>query len=170
MTVNESSNERTQRRLARPLPVIGLGATVGVTLAAGALPGSSAAFAAGPGLGTAAPYSVLRATTVSNTGPSVLSGELGDSPGSTLTGFSTAPVGGVPRRRRGHTRSRRTISAAQTQAAASLAASEVATLSSLLLTLGWWPFASQLESSVHVNPEHVPLRTVRDVNGRSSND
>ena len=75
--------------------LIGLGATVGVSLAAGALLGSSAAFAAGPGLGTAAPYSVLGGTTVTNTGPSGLSGDLGDSPGSSLTGFSTATIGGA---------------------------------------------------------------------------
>jgi hypothetical protein len=43
--------------------------------------------ATAPGLGTAATYSVLAGSAVTNTGPSVLGGGLGVSPGSAITGF-----------------------------------------------------------------------------------
>jgi hypothetical protein len=53
-----------------------------------AVPSASAgAPTSSPTLGTAAGYSVLAGSTVTNTGPSVLSGELGVSPGSAITGF-----------------------------------------------------------------------------------
>jgi Ice-binding-like len=53
------------------------------------LAGTVTAQAAQPpvSLGTAAPFAVLAGTTVTNTGPSVISGELGVSPGSAVTGF-----------------------------------------------------------------------------------
>jgi hypothetical protein len=47
---------------------------------------------AAPSLGTAAPYAVLAGTTVTNTGPTVVTGDLGVSPGSAVTGF---PVPGT---------------------------------------------------------------------------
>ena len=47
------------------------------------------------GLGTAASYSVLAGQTVTNTGPSVLSRNLGLSPGSAVTGFPPGIVGGT---------------------------------------------------------------------------
>ena len=47
------------------------------------------------GLGTAAPYSVLAGTTVTNTGPSVLGGSLGLSPGSAITGFPPGIAAGA---------------------------------------------------------------------------
>jgi hypothetical protein len=46
-------------------------------------------------LGTAASYSVLAGSTVTNTGSSVLSGNLGISPGCALTGFPPGSVGGT---------------------------------------------------------------------------
>jgi LPXTG-motif cell wall-anchored protein len=46
-------------------------------------------------LGTSANYSVLGGQTVTNTGPSVLHGSLGVSPGSSITGFGGAPNGTV---------------------------------------------------------------------------
>ena len=47
------------------------------------------------GMGAAANYSVLGGSTVTNTGPSVLNGSLGVSPGSSLTGWGGAPNGTV---------------------------------------------------------------------------
>jgi len=46
-------------------------------------------------LGTAGSYSVLGGTTVTNTGPSVLSSNVGVSPGSAITGFPPGTTGGV---------------------------------------------------------------------------
>jgi hypothetical protein len=62
-------------------------------LAVFALP--AAAQAAPVGLGTASPFVVLGGSTDTNTGPSVLNGDLGLSPGTSLTGFNEAVVNGV---------------------------------------------------------------------------
>ncbi len=67
-------------------------ASVGVGLLSGATLlalGAPAAFAARPtvGLGTATSYAILAGSTVTNTGPSAISGNIGVSPGSAVTGF-----------------------------------------------------------------------------------
>lgn len=72
-------------------------AVVGTTIALvalGGLLGMSAAFAAqsSVGLGKATPFVVLAGTTVTNTGPSVISGDLGVSPGKAVTGFPPGRV------------------------------------------------------------------------------
>ncbi|GAA1131143.1 ice-binding family protein [Arthrobacter flavus] len=62
--------------------------TAGFMVLVGALTGQPSAFAAdAPLLGTAANYSVLAGSTVTNTGNSVLNRRLGLSPGTSVTGF-----------------------------------------------------------------------------------
>ena len=81
---------RVRRWLAAVLPA---GAAVAMVIFAG-VAGTPAAWAAQPpvGLGTAAPFAVLAGTRVTNTGPSVISGDLGVSPGSAVTGFPPGRV------------------------------------------------------------------------------
>lgn len=58
-------------------------------------PASAASYEDAVGLGTADPYSVLAGSTVTNTGPTTLSGELGVSPGNAITGFPPGLAGGA---------------------------------------------------------------------------
>jgi hypothetical protein len=56
---------------------------------------ATSARAASVGLGTADSFSVLGGSTVTNTGPSVLTGDLGVSPGTAITGFPPGTVNGA---------------------------------------------------------------------------
>jgi hypothetical protein len=72
-------------------------AVTSTVLLAGLLSTSSVAFAAEApvGLGTVGAYSVLGGQTVTNTGPTTMSRNLGVSPGSAITGFPPGTTGGA---------------------------------------------------------------------------
>ncbi|MET3370231.1 UNVERIFIED_CONTAM: hypothetical protein ABIE34_003499 [Jeotgalibacillus campisalis] len=82
---------------ARRRTTVAVGAASGVLLLAGAIMvQQSPAFAATPvNLGTATSYSVLAATTVTNTGPTTLQRDLGLSPGTAITGFPPGIAAGT---------------------------------------------------------------------------
>ena len=87
-------NNLTRRRW---IALLGLGTVTGLLLAVASLstaPGASAAEAP-VGLGTAGTYAVLGGQAVTNTGPSILFGDVGVSPGTAITGFPPGVALGV---------------------------------------------------------------------------
>jgi hypothetical protein len=82
----------------RRAAIVGLVAGMSTLLLVGPLSvpfGAYAASPVAPNLGTAATYSVLGGQTVTNTGPSTLSGDLGVNPGNAIIGFPPGIVGGA---------------------------------------------------------------------------
>jgi hypothetical protein len=91
---NKSPWTGPQARLRRWVAAtLAVGTGVAMVIFVGIV-GTSAASASqsSVGLGTATPFAVLAGTTVTNTGPSVISGDLGVSPGSAITGFPPGKV------------------------------------------------------------------------------
>ena len=95
------SNSSDRSSLQLSSAVSGFAVRTGAALLAGlvmvlmlALPGTSTA-ATKVGLGTAASYGVLAGSGVTNTGPSVINGNLGTDPTPSVTGFGGAPDGTV---------------------------------------------------------------------------
>jgi hypothetical protein len=76
--------------LLRANIALGVGVLVAFGLAVGSATGATAAEGdGGPvDLGTSATYGVLGASAVTNTGPTVVHGNIGVSPGTSITGFS----------------------------------------------------------------------------------
>jgi hypothetical protein len=73
--------------------VVGVTAALAVLLVSLLFKGSSASAAeANVGLGTATSFAVLAGSTVTNTGPSTVAGDLGVSPGTAVTGFPPGQV------------------------------------------------------------------------------
>ncbi len=87
--INVATRKPTSGRL-------GVGIAPGILLTALAITGpfNQALAQTAPTLGTVAPYAVLGASTVTNTGPSVITGDLGVSPGTAVTGFPPGLVAG----------------------------------------------------------------------------
>ncbi len=71
-----------------------MGSMLLVGLLVAVTPGMRASAETAPTLGTAQSYAVLGASTVTNTGPSLITGDLGVSPGTAVTGFPPGLVAG----------------------------------------------------------------------------
>ncbi|MCW2935085.1 MAG: hypothetical protein JWM19_6047, partial [Actinomycetia bacterium] len=86
---------RAPRRRVRYAWLAGGSAAAGAVAVAMFLASQPATAATAPvGLGTAGSFAVLAGTTVTNTGPSVINGDLGVSPSAAVTGFPPGIVNG----------------------------------------------------------------------------
>jgi hypothetical protein len=83
-----------KRAYHRPIRWGVAGAVASLALAALAAPAAQAA-ATTPPLGTAANYAAVAATTITNTGPTVINGDLGVFPGTAVVGFPPGHVNGT---------------------------------------------------------------------------
>ena len=74
---------------------VGVGLVSILAFSALAIPTSAMAIGTAPSLGTAGPFGVLASSTVTNTGPSTIGGNLGLYPGTSITGFPPGHVLGT---------------------------------------------------------------------------
>ncbi len=86
------SERRHSNRLSRSVAVFAGAPAISVLLIGSVLTGTAAAAQPAVGLGTAAPFAVLAGTTVTNTGASVISGDVGVYPGNAIVGFPPGVV------------------------------------------------------------------------------
>jgi hypothetical protein len=84
----------TKRAYHRPIIRGVAGAVASLTFAALAAPAAQAA-ATTPSLGSAASFAAVAATTITNTGPTVVNGDLGVYPGTAVVGFPPGTVNGT---------------------------------------------------------------------------
>ncbi len=85
----------THQALARRRPLLGVGLIVGLLALVAATVGTASAAPGPVNLGTADGFVILAATTITNTGPSIVTGDIGVSPGSAITGFPPGVVVGT---------------------------------------------------------------------------
>lgn len=90
--MTHGSQSRSTRKVHKR---VGAAFGIGLVIALVTFPVAAEAADAPVGLGTAKTYSVLGGTTVTNTGPSTVSGDIGVNPGSSVAGADQMTIGGA---------------------------------------------------------------------------